>query len=68
MLTKVKVFLLKHYIPGKRIVLLTFTRRAAAGMTRRLEMEVGDLSRGIFAGAFHRWNCPTCIPIPAIPA
>ncbi|TSA33352.1 MAG: hypothetical protein D4R64_14480 [Porphyromonadaceae bacterium] len=44
------IFLLRNNVPGKRIVLLTFTRRAAAEMTHRLELEAGDLT---LAGSDH---------------
>jgi len=49
------IFLLKKDVPARTIVLLTFTRRSAAEMTHRLELEVGGLSKGIFAGTFHRF-------------
>jgi DNA helicase-2/ATP-dependent DNA helicase PcrA len=42
------IFLLREGIPARRIVLLTFTRRAAAEMTRRLELEVGDDTQSIY--------------------
>ena len=58
------IFLLKNNVPGKRIVLLTFTRKAAAEMTHRLELEVGDLAKGIFAGTFHRFCLDTMKTIP----
>jgi DNA helicase-2/ATP-dependent DNA helicase PcrA len=49
------IYLLRENISAKTIVLLTFTRKAAAEMTHRLEMEVGGLTKGIFAGTFHRF-------------
>ncbi len=49
------IHLLKSGVSSKTIVLLTFTRRSAAEMTHRLELEVGELSQGIFAGTFHRF-------------
>jgi DNA helicase-2/ATP-dependent DNA helicase PcrA len=49
------IHLLKNNVPAKTIILLTFTRRSAAEMTHRLELEVGELSKGIFAGTFHRF-------------
>ena len=49
------IYLLRQNISAKTIVLLTFTRKAAAEMTHRLELEVGGLSKGIFAGTFHRF-------------
>lgn len=58
------IFLLKNNVPGKRIVLLTFTRRAAAEMTHRLELEMGDLAKGIFAGTFHRFCLDIMKTIP----
>ena len=56
--------LLKSQVPARRIVLLTFTRRAAAEMTHRLELETGDLSKGIFAGTFHRFCLDIMKTIP----
>jgi DNA helicase-2/ATP-dependent DNA helicase PcrA len=56
--------LLKNQIAARRIVLLTFTRRAAAEMTHRLELETGDLSKGIFAGTFHRFCLDIMKTIP----
>lgn len=58
------IFLLKNKTPAKSIVLLTFTRRAAAEMTHRLELEVGDLAQGIFAGTFHRFCLDIIKTIP----
>lgn len=58
------IFLLRNHLAAKRIVLLTFTRRAAAEMTQRLELEVGDLSKGIFAGTFHRFCLDIIKTIP----
>lgn len=58
------IFLLNNNIPAKGIVLLTFTRRAAAEMTHRLELEVGELAQGIFAGTFHRFCLDIIKTIP----
>lgn len=58
------IFLLNNNIPAKSIVLLTFTRRAAAEMTHRLELEVGELAQGVFAGTFHRFCLDIIKTIP----
>ncbi len=58
------IHLLRNEVPAPRIALLTFTRRAAAEMTHRLEVEVGDLSKGIFAGTFHRFCLDIMKKIP----
>ncbi len=47
--------LLRNDTPARRILLLTFTRRAAREMVARLERDVGSASRGIVAGTFHHF-------------
>ena len=47
-------YLLEKGVPPERILLLTFTRRAAAQMLRRAEQLVGGTSTGrIWGGTFH---------------
>jgi DNA helicase-2/ATP-dependent DNA helicase PcrA len=40
---------------AKKILLLTFTRRAANEMTNRLRLSVGEIASNIMAGTFHRF-------------
>ena len=47
--------LLRSGIQPRRILLLTFTRRAAREMVARLERDVGAGSRGVVAGTFHHF-------------
>jgi len=47
--------LLRDGVEPRRILLLTFTRRAAREMVQRLVRDVGPISRGINAGTFHRF-------------
>lgn len=60
------IFLLKNNVSSKRIVLLTFTRRAASEMKHRLELELGDIVKGIFAGTFHRFCLDIMKSIPGV--
>ncbi len=48
-------WLLRSGIQARRILLLTFTRRAAREMVARLERDVGPGSRGVVAGTFHHF-------------
>lgn len=45
--------LIERGIPPQRILLLTFTRRAAQEMLARAERLVGNSSRGVHGGTFH---------------
>ena len=45
--------LIERGIPAQRILLLTFTRRAAQEMLARAERLVGNASRGVHGGTFH---------------
>ena len=47
--------LLRSGVKARRILLLTFTRRAAREMVARLERDVGPGSRGVVAGTFHHF-------------
>jgi len=47
--------LLREGTPAPRILMLTFTRRAAREMTHRLRQLVGDASQGMTAGTFHHF-------------
>ncbi|MEO1614312.1 MAG: ATP-dependent helicase [Planctomycetota bacterium] len=42
-------------VPPKRILLLTFTRRAAREMKHRLQQQIGEHARRIAAGTFHNF-------------
>jgi len=46
-------FLVERGVPADRILLLTFTNKAAAGMLERAEQLVGGSIRGIWSGTFH---------------
>jgi DNA helicase II / ATP-dependent DNA helicase PcrA len=56
--------LLRQGIPARRILLLTFTRRAAREMTHRLEQRVGDAATGVTAGTFHHFCLRTMRSLP----
>jgi DNA helicase II / ATP-dependent DNA helicase PcrA len=45
--------LIESGVPPSAILLLTFTRRAAQEMLRRVEHLVGDLARAVAGGTFH---------------
>lgn len=45
--------LLKCGVPPEKILLLTFTNKAAEEMKERLGQLLGDLPRGLWAGTFH---------------
>ncbi len=45
--------LIERGVPPQRILLLTFTRRAAQEMLARAEKLVGQTSRGVHGGTFH---------------
>jgi DNA helicase-2/ATP-dependent DNA helicase PcrA len=49
------VHLLRSGVEARRILLLTFTRRAAKEMVARLERDVGAAGRGVVAGTFHHY-------------
>jgi len=49
------VFLIRQGVPSARILLLTFTRRAANEMRHRLKLELGEASAGLFVGTFHKF-------------
>jgi len=46
-------FLIERGVPPDRILLLTFTNRAAREMLERAEKVVGDAARSIWSGTFH---------------
>ncbi len=48
-------WLMKQGVEPRRILLLTFTRRAAREMVARLERDVGPGARGVVAGTFHHF-------------
>jgi DNA helicase-2/ATP-dependent DNA helicase PcrA len=45
-------YLIQNSVDPKRILLLTFTRRAAKEMTTRLKQIIGQAGQGISAGTF----------------
>lgn len=46
-------WLLDHGVPPERILLLTFTNKAAKEMTQRVEALLGAYPHGLWAGTFH---------------
>ena len=58
--------LLKNGVDPTRILLLTFTRRAAAEMKHRLQNELGGAASGLFAGTFHRFCLDIMRGIPQV--
>ena len=46
-------FLIEHGVPPERILLLTFTNRAAREMLERAESVVGDAAHSVWSGTFH---------------
>ncbi|RLU01691.1 MAG: ATP-dependent helicase [Ketobacter sp.] len=49
------LFLIKQGVPGERLLMLTFTRRAAKEMLLRLHNEAGKVADNITAGTFHHF-------------
>ena len=58
------IHLLAHGTPPGRLLLLTFTRRAAREMGHRLELELGQAGRGVMAGTFHHFCLQVMRRIP----
>jgi DNA helicase-2/ATP-dependent DNA helicase PcrA len=48
-------YLIQHKVDPRRILLLTFTRRAARDMTDRLYLSIGNAARDVIAGTFHHF-------------
>ena len=46
-------WLLAHGVPAERILLLTFTNKAAREMSARIELLLGSYPHGLWAGTFH---------------
>ena len=46
-------YLVEQGVPAERILLLTFTNRAAREMLERAEAVVGDLAHSVWSGTFH---------------
>jgi DNA helicase-2/ATP-dependent DNA helicase PcrA len=59
-------FLLKNDVNPSRILLLTFTRRAAEEIKDRLSSEFGAVALDIFAGTFHRFCLDTMRTVPEV--
>ena len=49
------VFLVKSGVPTQRLLMLTFTRRAAKEMLSRLEKDLGEAAHQITCGTFHHF-------------
>ncbi len=49
------LFLIQQGVPAERLLMLTFTRRAAKEMLLRLHNEVGKVADNITAGTFHHF-------------
>jgi len=48
-------YLIRKAVDPRRILLLTFTRRAAREMTDRLYLSIGDAANSVTAGTFHHF-------------
>lgn len=48
-------YLIEHGVDPSRILLLTFTRRAARDMLDRLYLSIGNVARDVIAGTFHHF-------------
>ncbi|MFZ2803686.1 MAG: UvrD-helicase domain-containing protein [Patescibacteria group bacterium] len=46
-------YLLEHGVDPARILLLTFTNKAAREMLSRVQLLLGDMAKGIWGGTFH---------------
>ena len=57
-------YLIRSGVEPKRILLLTFTRRAAKEMTDRLHLSVGNAANGTIAGTFHHFCLLTMRRMP----
>ncbi|WP_290583738.1 ATP-dependent helicase [Ketobacter sp.] len=49
------LFLIQQGVPAERLLMLTFTRRAAKEMLLRLHNEVGKVADSVTAGTFHHF-------------
>jgi len=56
--------LIRKQVDPKRILLLTFTRRAAKEMTDRLYAGIGDAAQKLIAGTFHHFCLLTMRKLP----
>ena len=54
-LTTRAAYLIASGVETQRILMLTFTRKAAAQMTTRLQQMIGPQSKGVLAGTFHHF-------------
>ena len=59
------IHLIRSSVKPKRILLMTFTRRAAKAMIERLKLYVGEQSNSIMAGTFHHFCLRTMRRMPA---
>lgn len=60
------LFLIESGVPSQRLMMLTFTRRAAKEMLSRLETELGHSSHNITCGTFHHFALQVMRRIPKI--
>ena len=58
------LFLIQQGVPTERLLMLTFTRRAAKEMLLRLHNEVGKVADSITAGTFHHFCLQVMRRIP----
>ena len=58
------IYLIKSGVSAKRILLITFTRRAAKEMIHRLQIALGDNAKSIFTGTFHKFCLDVMKTIP----
>jgi DNA helicase-2/ATP-dependent DNA helicase PcrA len=58
------LYLIRSGVPAERLLMLTFTRRAAKEMLARLNHEVGGVSEKITAGTFHHFCLQVMRRIP----
>jgi len=58
------VYLIRNGVDAKRILLLTFTRRAAKEMVDRLTLNIGDNAKKVTAGTFHHFCLRTMRQMP----
>lgn len=56
--------LIKKGVDPRRILLLTFTRRAAKEMTDRLSLNIGNSAQDVMAGTFHHYCLMTMRRMP----
>ncbi|PIE41442.1 MAG: ATP-dependent DNA helicase PcrA [Gammaproteobacteria bacterium] len=58
------IFLVQSGVPAQRLLMLTFTRRAAKEMLARLEKDLGQIAHTITCGTFHHFCLQVMRRIP----